>query len=155
MTRWSFRPLVLFILHPKIQLRIVVKLWFTIYFTFLAPSELLKWRCRSVGLSVCLSVGPHVAFQQHFVHVAALFSLVQSGLDYYRPIQSTLVKSSHIYSNLENSFLGYFWQHIAHVAAIYSLVMSRLDQTSEDQFSLLQSNLVKSSQTQSNLVKSR
>ena len=25
---------------------------------FLAPSELLKWRCRSVGLSVGLSVGP-------------------------------------------------------------------------------------------------
>ena len=113
---------------------------------FLAPSELQKWRCRSVCRSVgrsvcrsvCRSVGGHLAFQQHLVHVAALSSLVQSGLDQCRPIQSTLVKSSQIQSNLvksrqiqsnlEKSFLGYFWQHIAHVVALYSLVQSSIDQ---------------------------
>ena len=98
---------------------------------------------RSVGLSVCLC---DLAFQQHIVHVATLFSLVQSGLDQCRPIQSTLVKSSQIQKNLFQAISGsiqrMWWLFI---------VQSSLVQTSEDQFSLLQSKLVKSSQIQINL----
>ena len=106
-----------------------------------------------VGRSVCRF---HLAFQQHLVHVAALFSLVQSGLDQCRPIksnlvissqiQSKLVKSSQIQKNLFQAISGsiqrMWWLFI---------VQSSLVQTSEDQFSLLQSKLVKSSQIQINL----
>ena len=114
-------------------------------------------RNGDVGRSVGRSVGPcHLAFQQHFVHVAALSSLVQSGLDQCRPIQSTLVKSSLLQSNLVKSsqIQKNLFQAIS--GSIYCMwrlfeVQFSLDQTSEDQFSLLQSKQVKSSQIQINL----
>ena len=113
----------------------------------------------SVGRSVGLSFGRcHLAFYQHLVHVAGLFSLVQSGLDQCRPIQSTLVYSSQIQSNLVIILRLVclchlaFQQHLVHVATLFSLVQSGLDQCRP-----IQSILVKSTQiqVQSNLVKSR
>ena len=114
-----------------------------------------------MAMSVCVSVGwlvgwCHLAFQQHLVHVAALFSLVQSGLDQCRPIQSTLVKSSPIQSNLvkssqiQKNLFQAISGRIQHMWRLF-IVQSSLDQTREDQFSL---TLVKASQIQSNLDKS-
>ena len=106
----------------------------------------------SVGLSVGRSVRRHLAFQQHLVHVAALFSQVQSGLDQCRPIQFTLVKlvkSSQIFSNLVKSrkiFSRLF-------LAAYSACGSSL-QSSQVQTRLVKTKLVYSSQIQSNPDKS-
>ena len=97
--------------------------------------------CRSVGRSVGLSVCRcDLAFQQHLVHVARLFSLVQSGLDQCRPIQSTLVKSSQIQKNLFQAISG----SIQRMWRLF-IVQTRL----------VKINLVYSSQIQTNLVKSR
>ena len=107
--------------------------------------------CRSVGRLVGWSVGwCHLAFLQHIVHVAALFGLVQSGLDQCRPIQSTLVKSSQIQTNLVKSSQiqkNLFQAISGSIQRMWWLfiVQSRLAQTSVYQFSLLQSTLVKSS----------
>ena len=105
----------------------------------------------SVGRSVGRSVGLfHVAFQQHIVHVAALFGLVQSGLDQCRPIQSTLVKSSQIQTNLVKSRKIFSRLFLAAYSACGGSLQSSLVQSR-----LVKTNLVYSSQSQTNLVKSR
>ena len=97
----------------------------------------------SVGLSVRL-----ISFLSSIQCLQRLFlktSLVQSRL-----VQTNLVYSSQIQSNLDNSFLGYFWRHLQSCSGSFqpSLVWSRLVQTNLVYSSQIQTNLVKSSQIQ-------
>ena len=118
---------------------------------FLAPLELLKWRCQSV----CLLVGLSVSFNFLAAYSACSGSfwpslvwsrLVQTNLVYCSQIQSNIVKSSQIQKNLFQAISG----SIQRMWRLF-IVQSGLDQTSKDQFSPLQSNLVKSSHIQRNL----
>ena len=76
---------------------------------------------------------------QTFLFLAALSGIVQSGLDQCTPIESTLVKSCQMLSNLEKSILGYFWQHIL---VLYSQVWSNLVFFIKIQSKLLESSLI-------------
>ena len=133
---------------------------------FLAPSELLKRRCRSVGRSDGRSVGWSVCVIQLFCSIQymqrlflAQYSLIQTSVDQFSLLQSNLVKSSHIQSNLVKSRQIFSRLFLAAYSACggslqYCLVWSRLVQTNLVYSSQIQSNLVISSQILSNLDKS-
>ena len=119
---------------------------------FLAPSELLKWRCPSVGRSVCWSVTS--SFLAAFSACSGSFQpslvwsrLVQTNLVYSSQIQSNLIKSSQIQINL---FQAIFGDIFGCIRLFIGSLWSGLYQCRP-----IQSTLVKSSQILSNLVKSR